>query len=142
MEKTIEIKGLKYKAVPETCKGSCSGCSLYSEEDGCVANYSRDVTDLCYGESVIFIRVYPVLEELKNNPVSVPSISLSFDLDLSTVSLPEVFKVKSLRLSTLDDALVKGTDAFTISAKDVPQETIEVIAQALAMEFLRRHLKV
>jgi hypothetical protein len=127
----------QYETVPENNPRRCDGCAFLHYSGNCINHLAAEESQ-CSKNRVVFER----LKVCNITPIKPPSISLSFDLDLSTVSLPEVFKVKSLRLSTLDDALAKGTDAFTISTKDVPQETIEAIAQALAVEFLRRHSKV
>jgi hypothetical protein len=129
MEKIITFHGKNYRAIHDA-ELSCQQCTFNSGSDECL-----EIEEIycCTRKECVF-------EEVLVNKS--PSISLSFDLDLSTVSLPEVFKVKSLRLSTLDDALAKGTDAFTVNIKDVPQETVEVIAQALKEEFLCRYSKV
>ena len=137
MEKIITVHGKNYRAIHDA-ELSCQQCAFNSGSDECL---ETEEIYCCTRKECVFEEV--LVNKSPSVPPSVPpSISLSFDLDLSTVSLPEVFKVKSLRLSTLDDALTKGTDAFTVSTKDVPQETIEAIAQALAVEFLRRHSKV
>ena len=137
MEKIITVHGKDYKTVSDGELGACEGCFVNKQNELSCWEFTDQVGGNCNG--VVF---HEVTEVSLAKPLSTrPSISLSFDLDLSTVSLPEVFKVKSLRLSTLDAALVKGTDAFTLSIKDVPQDTVEVIAQSLAAEFLRRYSK-
>jgi hypothetical protein len=136
MEKIITVRWKNYLAVSDEHLGTCTGCVVYEQDEISCCEFTAQNDGHCNG--VVFHPVDEVTPVVK----STPSINLSFDLDLSDVSLPEVFKLKGLRLSTLDEALAKGTDAFTISIKDVPQETLEVIAQALVVEFLRRHSKV
>jgi hypothetical protein len=133
--KEITVHGKNYLAVSDKHLGACKGCVVYEQDEIPCCDFTDQNDGHCNG--VVFHHVDEVTPVVQ----STPSINMRFDLDLSDVSLPEVFKLKGLRLSTLDEALAKGTDAFTISIKDVPQETLEVIAQALAVEFLRRHSK-
>jgi hypothetical protein len=134
MKKIITVFNKQYKVVKSN--HFCEGCAANVDEDICGHFNAQNGT--CAGV------IYQELQDGSSTPKITqnnPSINLSFDLDLSTVGLPEVFKLKGLRLSTLDEVLSKRTDAFTVNVRELPQETIEVIAQALAVEFLRRYSK-
>jgi hypothetical protein len=133
MEKIITVHGKNYKTVSDEYIGACKGCAVPAS--GSCEAFTDQNGGHCNG--VVFHPVDEVTPVVKTTP----SINLSFDLDLSEVGLPEVFQLKGLKLSTLDEALARGTDAFTVNVKELPQETLEVIAQALAVEFLRRHSK-
>jgi len=134
--KIVKVLGKNYKVLPSVGgkNGECTGCAAYVLSQNLCGDFTKDTDKSCSG--IIFQEVTSF------TPQSKPTIQMNLELDLSTSSLPEVFNVKSLRLSTLDAALAKGTDRFTVSVKDLPQETIEVLAEALKAEFIKRNTKV
>lgn len=131
MEKIITIHGKNYKATPEV--DCCKGCSFGGNPSYCDLACS---TYNCGGDSIIFQEVTEVISQTK------PTIQMNLELDLSNCILPVFFSVKNLRLQSLDTALKNQSDAYNISVKDLPQETLEVVAEVLKQEFIRRNTKV
>lgn len=131
----IKIKNEKYSVVKELKDCSCEGCHFYIEDTGCdlSENSSGFDTDTCYKNRTIL---------LKTVPQTKPTIKMNLELDLSDCILPVFFSVKNLRLQSLDTALKNQSDAYNVSVKDLPQETIEMLAEELKAEFIRRNTKV
>jgi len=130
MEKIITILGKNYKAIPEKDK-DCKGCSFnYENCEEAFKAYD------CTLHDIIFQEVTEVITQTK------PTIQMNLELDLSSCILPVFFTVKNLRLQSLDAALKNQSDAYNISVKDLPQETLEIVAEALKQEFIKRNTKV
>jgi len=140
MEKIITVHGKEYKTVPElefksnACACACAGCSFYKIDsqycDTAISLYN------CMENAVIFV------ENKSTIPQTKPTIQMNLELDLSSCILPVFFTVKNLRLQSLETALKNQSDAYNVSVKDLPQETIEVVAEALKQEFIKRNTKV
>ena len=136
MEKIITICGKIYKALPDSGKDfDCTGCCFNTPND---LSYCGIASELgkCSSTSVIFQEATEVIPQTK------PTIQMNLELDLSNCILPVFFTVKNLRLQSLDIALKNQSDAYNISVKDLPQETIEMLAEELKVEFIRRNTKV
>jgi len=132
MEKIITVFGKNYKIVPNL-DSSCEGCAANVKEDIC-SNFMSENEDSC--QMVTFQEVNSVAPQVK------PTIQMNLELDLSNCILPVFFTVKNLRLQSLDTALKNQSDAYNISVKDLPQETLEIVAEELKQEFIRRNTKV
>lgn len=137
MEKII-ILGKSYEAISEASPHNCSGCSFEESNGDCgVPHLLGELS--CTFKKVIF-REYKLEEQ--PTPTVKPTIQMNLELDLSNCTLPVFFTVKNLRLVSLDTALKNQSDAYNISVKDLPQETIEMLAEALKAEFIKRNTKV
>lgn len=137
MEKIITVYNKTYKAIPENDK-VCTGCSfLY---DDCLEAFKAH--DCCL-HNVIFQEVTePKVQQetaMETKPVTIP---FNLELDFSSCILPDFFKVKSLKVPTLDEALLKGTDSFLLSTKNLTQEQVLAVAEGLRNEFIKRNTKV
>lgn len=128
--KIITVHGKNYKTVPEKDK-ACTGCDF----EGKKCEDAFKAYD-CTLHDIIFQEVPEVIPQTK------PTIQMNLELDLSNCILPVFFTVKNLRLVSLDTALKNQSDAYTVSVEDLPQETIEIVAESLKQEFLRRNTKV
>jgi len=132
--KIIKVKGVSYTAAKELeDMGMCYSCVARNNKYMNCQNFVKDGED-CTG--VVFHEV------LVNKTINKPTIQMNLELDLSKCILPVFFTVKNLRLQSLDAALKNQSDAYNVSVKDLPQETIEVLAEALKQEFIRRNTKV
>ena len=128
--KIITVHGKNYKAVPEKDK-VCTGCSFkYENCEKAFKEYDCSLHD------IIFQEVTSV------TPQSKPTIQMNLELDLSNCILPVFFTVKNIRLQSLDTALKNQSDTYNVSVKDLPQETLEIVAEELKVEFIRRNTKV
>ena len=128
--KIITVCGKNYKAIPEKDK-ECTGCSFAYEN----CEKAFKVYD-CSLYDVIF-------EETTETPAQTkPQVHLQLELDLTQAILPVFFTVKGLKVQSLDTALKNQSDAYTVSVKDLPQETLEVVAEALKQEFIKRNTNV
>lgn len=128
--KIITVHGKNYKTVPGKGK-ACTGCDFEGKKCD-VAFIAYD----CTLHDIIFQEVTEVITQTK------PTIQMNLELDLSNCILPVFFTVKNLRLQSLDTALKNQSDAYNVSVKDLPQETIEMLAEELKAEFIRRNTKV
>jgi len=95
-----------------------------------------DFCEILDCKDLIFQEVTEVISQTK------PTIQMNLELDLSNCILPVFFTVKNLRLQSLDTALKNQSDAYNISVKDLPQETLEIVAEVLKQEFIKRNTKV
>jgi len=127
MEKIITIRGQQYTTLPEVEKHSCKGCVFQDDSPRCgeVGGW------WCGGNDVIF-------GGYETKSVTIP---FNLELDFSSCILPDFFKVKSLKVPTLDEALLKGTDSFLLSAKNLTQEQVLEVAEGLKREFIKRNSK-
>lgn len=134
--KIVKVLGKNYKVLPSIRgkNGECTGCAAYAFSQNLCGDFTKDTDDNCSG--IIFQEVTEVILQTK------PTIQMNLELDLSKCILPVFFTVKNLRLVSLDTALKNQSDAYNVSVKDLPQETLEVVAEALKAEFLRRNIKV
>jgi hypothetical protein len=134
--KIVKVLGKNYKVLPSIGgkNGECTGCASYAFSQNLCGDFTKDTEDSCSG--VIFQEVTEVISQTK------PTIQMNLELDLSNCILPVFFTVKNLRLVSLDTALKNQSDAYNISVKDLPQETIEMLAEELKAEFIRRNTKV
>ena len=136
MEKIITVRGKNYNVVPDSGKEcDCTGCYFNTKgrEDEC---YIASELGRCGSNHKVFQEV------IETNLQTKPTIQMNLELDLSNCILPVFFTVKTLRLQSLDTALKNQCDAYNVSVKDLPQETLEVVAEALKAEFIRRNTKV
>ena len=132
--KIITVCGKNYKAVPEfDTLTPCIGCSFIMDDTIC---NTATLLYSCGGNGVIFQELTETLVQTK------PQVQLQLELDLTQAILPVFFTVKGLKVQSLDTALKNQSDAYTISVKDLPQETLEVLAEELKREFLRRNTNV
>ena len=130
--KIIRLLGKNYKIIPETNK-DCTECSFKDNYTGCM---KASCAYACGPNNVIF-------QEVTESPVQTkPQVQLQLELDLTQAILPVFFTVKGLKVQSLDTALKNQSDAYTVSVKGLPQETIEVLAEELKREFLRRNTNV
>ena len=134
MEKIITVHGKKYKVTSDEHRGACQGCVVYNSEGYSCYDFTDENEGNCH--DVIF-------QEITETPVQTkPQVQLHLELDLTQAILPVFFTVKGLKVQSLDTALKNQSDAYNISVKDLPQETIEVLAEELKQEFIKRNTKV
>lgn len=134
MEKIITVLNKDYKVVFDSDEDQgCHGCAFHNEV-GCVT--ASDIIS-CSDLGITF-----QLVNTEKPEHIVPKIKIDLELDMTQAILPTFFTVKGLKVQSLDTALKNQSDAYNISVKALPQETLEVLAEELKAEFIRRNTKV
>jgi len=129
--KIVWAYGKNFKTVQTTRGSDCSNCDANKPEYTCEP-FLVDMS--CAGIH------FKVIQEKIELP-SKPTLQMNLELDLSGCILPVFFKVKGLKVHSLDAAIAKGTSDYNIAVGDIPQESLEGIAEALKAEFIRRNTK-
>jgi len=131
----ITIGGKTYEATTEASPHNCSGCAFEESNGDCGVPSLRNSLDCAFKKVIFKESISNCINQAK------PTLQMNLELDLSGCILPVFFKVKGLKVHSLDAAIAKGTSDYNISVGDIPQESLESVAEALKAEFLKRNTK-